>query len=334
MGSAAALDLAIGATAGVLAYYDLERCCEVLRNLQTSHTVFAGVLIVEIRGFNSHMLPLRRKSRTDDALAVEGLGDDAEEALDERATADADAIAKVAIALATGGIVMADLAEVGGALAVVHLVEDVGLEEAVACLGTTCLEISQGGVHDLGSRHIVDAPGIGHPIAGGDGVIARLLDRDMGDVAVDVLRGAISLLGGAGATVDGGVDAPHGGMWVQATMAHGFLIFCPYALFRHPQPPVHGLQDGRCLGTIGPGVLADELSDAGRQLVATIVIGRAVGDGTTAIIEGIARPDTAIGVVEMVAIGIEVAFLPGEMAGEHGPHTAHISGIGIVLEMP
>ena len=59
-----------------------------------------------------------------------------------------------------------------------------------------------------------------------------------------------------------------------------------------------------------------------------------MSNGTTTIVECIAGPDAAISIVKMIAIGIVVAFLPCQMRLEYRPHLSHISGIGIVLEVP
>ena len=59
-----------------------------------------------------------------------------------------------------------------------------------------------------------------------------------------------------------------------------------------------------------------------------------MGDGTTAIIQRIARPDAAISIIEMVAVRVEVAFLPSQVTLQHRPHLLEICLIGIVLEVP
>ena len=188
-------------------------------------------------------------------------------------------------------------------------------------------------MHHLGSGHIVDAPGIGHPVRGGDGIKLSLY-TNMWDVLVDVSCGLIGLLWRTGAAVDGGVDAPDGGVVVQTLQSHCILEFGPHAFVLHPQTGVHGFQDGSGLFTIGLGILADDFRNTGGELVTTVVIGRGMGHGTAAVIEGVAGPDAAIGVVEMVAVGIEVPLLPRQMRHDDGPHLLHIEGVGIVLEVP
>ena len=119
-----------------------------------------------------------------------------------------------------------------------------------------------------------------------------------------------------------------------AFQAHAILILGPHACFRQPQTLVHGLQDSFGLITIGLHILANDFGDTGSQLVAAIVVGRTMSNGTTTVVECIAGPDAAVGIVQMVAIGIVVAFFPCQMRLEYRPHLTHISGIGIVLEVP
>ena len=59
-----------------------------------------------------------------------------------------------------------------------------------------------------------------------------------------------------------------------------------------------------------------------------------MGHGSSAVIQGIARPDAAIGIVEVVAIGVVVTLLPRQVALQQGPHLAHIVLVSIVLEVP
>ena len=59
-----------------------------------------------------------------------------------------------------------------------------------------------------------------------------------------------------------------------------------------------------------------------------------MGHGTSAVIQGIARPDAAIGIVEVVAIRVVVTLLPRQVALQQGPHLAHIVLVGIILEVP
>ena len=59
-----------------------------------------------------------------------------------------------------------------------------------------------------------------------------------------------------------------------------------------------------------------------------------MGDGSAVVIESVGGPDAAVGIVEAVVVGVEVALLPGEMSRQHGPHLPHEDRIGIILEVP
>ena len=126
------LGIDITAQTGVLTDNDLQWLTEMLGNLVSLHPTLTRVRIRKVGRLDGHAIPPCREVGTDDALSVERLRDDAKESLNERTAGDADTVAEVAIALATGSIVLTDLPEVGWRLAVVHLVEDVGLHQVVA----------------------------------------------------------------------------------------------------------------------------------------------------------------------------------------------------------
>ena len=88
-----------------------------------------------------------------------------------------------------------------------------------------------------------------------------------------ILRSPIRLFRRAGTTINGRIDAPDSSTLVDALFAHQVLIFCPMAFLIEPQSLVHGLEDSLCLLLVRCGILAQELGNAGRQLIATIVIG-------------------------------------------------------------
>ena len=74
--------------------------------------IFTRVLIFYIGCFNTSCLPLRRKTWTDNALAIQGLRNNTKESLQQGAGRNADTVAKVTIALTTSRIVRADLSEI------------------------------------------------------------------------------------------------------------------------------------------------------------------------------------------------------------------------------
>ena len=145
--------------------------------------------------------PLGGEAGAQHETAVQGIGLDTAESLHQQARGHADGVAEVAVALASGSIVEADLAQIAGALAEVHAVEQGALHQMVALAAASGLEVGQGGVHHLGKGDIVDAPRVGQPIGGGEGGIACGIDglrlgrtlshlhRDVGDGAVDVAGG-------------------------------------------------------------------------------------------------------------------------------------------------
>ena len=71
---------------------------------------------------------------------------------------------------------------------------------------------------------------------------------------------------------------------MQTLQSHRVLIFCPDILTIHPQPLVHGLKNGLRLLGVGLRVFTKYLSNTGSEFVASIIIGRAMGDGTAIII--------------------------------------------------
>ena len=73
-----------------------------------------------------------------------------------------------------------------------------------------------------------------------------------------------------------------------------------------------------------------QFGDACRKAVGAVVVGRRVSDGSAVVVEGVACPDAAVGVVEMVVVRVEVAFLPFEVPLQHGEELSHLHGVGIV----
>ena len=88
-----------------------------------------------------------------------------------------------------------------------------------------------------------------------------------------ILRSPIRLFRRAGTTINGRIDAPDSSTLVDALFAHQVLIFSPMAFLIEPQSLVHGLQDSLRLLLVRCGILAQDLGNAGSQLIATIVIG-------------------------------------------------------------
>ncbi len=110
------------------------------------------------------------------------------------------------------------------------------------------------------------------------------------------------------------VDGPHRGVLVQAAVPHLVAVFGPVAFVGQPQLAAQGFEDGVGLVAVGRRIETDRFGDAGRLAVGVVVIGCRMGHGAARVVERIARPDAAVGVVEMVAVGVEVALLPLQMA--------------------
>ena len=115
---------------------------------------------------------------------------------------------------------------------------------------------------------------------------------------------------------------------------HQILVFSPVSLVIQPQSAVHRLAYGFSLTAIRRSILADEFGDTGSQQIAAVVVCRRMGHRPAVIIECVTRPDTAVGIVEMVAVGVVVAFLPCKMCLDDRPHLPHIGRVGIIAEMP
>ena len=54
----------------------------------------------------------------------------------------------------------------------------------------------------------------------------------------------------------------------------------------------------------------------------------------TVVLQGVACPDTTISIIQSIIVRVPSILLPSQMPLDDGPHLAHISGVGIKLEMP
>ena len=59
-----------------------------------------------------------------------------------------------------------------------------------------------------------------------------------------------------------------------------------------------------------------------------------MGHCSAVVLQGIAGPDAAIGIIKMVAVGVPCAFLPIQMPPDDGPEPAHHRRVGIELKVP
>ena len=120
---------------------------------------------------------------------------------------------------------------------------------------------------------------------------------------------------------------------MEASVRTIVLELSPVTAAVHPQHAVDGTSDGFGLGTIGGRILAYRLGNIGGDAVGQHIVCRRMRDRATAVIEGVAGPDAAVGVVEMVAVGVEVAFLPVEVQLDNGEKLTHRGGVGGMTEM-
>ena len=148
----------------------------------------------------------------------------------------------------------------------------------------------------------------------------------------------ISLFGRTCTAIDGRVDAPDGRIGVYALQSHEILKFCPvsvnFIFGRQPKAAIHGFEYCFCLPTIGSRIHPYQFCNPSDQKIAAIVIGRSMSNCSAVVVEGIAGPDAAVSIVEMVSVGIPVSFFPFEMEFQRGPEFTHKCSIRIVLEMP
>ena len=139
----------------------------------------------------------------------------------------------------------------------------------------------------------------------------------------------IPLAHGAQSAVDRCIHAPKSCTLMLPSLAHAVFIFGPMTCWQ-PQHRVAGCLYGIGLTVISATVLAEHLCYACCHSVGTIVIGCGMCHCTSTVIECIAGPDAAIGIIEMVAIRIKISFLPCQVRFYHWPHSAHICSVGII----
>ena len=123
-------------------------------------------------------------------------------------------------------------------------------------------------------------------------------------------------------------------MVMQSFMPHEVLMFSPDTLLRHPQGGIKSREYLVSLFLIRGGILTYLFSYLGGYFVGTVIVCRRVGNSTAIVIEGIARPDTAICVIQTIVVRVVVAFLPCEMQSDGCPHLAGIVQVAGSFDMP
>ncbi len=81
-------------------------------------------------------------------------------------------------------------------------------------------------------------------------------------------------------------------------------------------------------------VVAEQSGNLGCLAVGAQVVGRAVGHGSAAIVEAVAGPDAAVGVVETVVVGVKDTLLPVEMPLDGRPELAGLLQVARPVEVP
>ncbi len=220
-------------------------------------------------------------------------------------------VGKIAVTLAAGRIVGAYLAEVERRGSGVHIVNHHTLHQPVGIVGTTSLPIGKSGVHDFGYRHIIYTPGVRFPV-GGRYCVERVtaVDRQAGNFAVDIACGRVTLKFITHTRVDGMIDSPHRRIGMQTLMAAKVAVFGPATLVGHPQGRIDGSIYGSSLSLIRGSILAYGTRHASSHEIGKIVVSRRVGHRTSAIIKRVTSPYAAIGVIQVVAVRVEIEFFP------------------------
>ena len=254
-------------------------------------------------------------------------------------------IAEVTIALRAGHVVLGNLTEVGRAGAEVHAIEHRGTQQVVTLLVARSLPVGKGGVHHLGKRHVVGAPAVGLPCGRRDsidGVVQRHAeavfadDGDVGNLTVNVLCAAIVHNGSAHLAVDSMIDGPHAWHGVQSLQAHQVAALSPYAALLVPEDLGKGCAYAFCLFLVisSLSALSQPLGNDRSKHVCAIVERGRMGDSPSAIVEPVACPDAAVGIVQSVAVRVEVALLPCQRALDDGEDALRISPVASPLKMP
>ena len=135
----------------------------------------------------------------------------------------------------------------------------------------------------------------------------------MRNFAVDVFQRLPGLEPICEGRIDGVIDRPDAGLFVCQAVTEGIPVLCMPAAFGQPETAVRGF-----LNPIGPGIvwcsiLSDDLCQLCDRSVRPVHVGGAVGDGSSAVLHGITGPDGRVGIIEPVAVRIEIPVFPREV---------------------
>ena len=179
---------------------------------------------------------------------------------------------------------MRKLSKVGRRLSVEHIIHHAGHQQVVALYIISGLKTGQRHMHRLCRSHIIDTPGIRHPVGRGNGFVVGILHSDMRDMRSHPVHSLISLSWRTGPAVNRRIDAPNGRRLMLALQSHTVFILCPDTLLAQPQSLVHRFEDSLSLLLIRFSILTNDVCDTRGQQIATVVVGRRMGHGTTTII--------------------------------------------------
>ena len=232
---------------------DFQRLAEVLLYLVDVLAGLPAIGVRQVGRVDGGVVPFYGESRTYDAHAVKRMGHDAEQSLYQCARRRSRTVREVAVALAPCRVQIAYLSEVGRTAAQVHLVQHRCLQQLEALARTTGLEVGQRHVQVFGRCHVVDAPGVGHPVARAhhrellvaEGLRQRrrlpvvffrnsVAQRHVRNHRVHVVGSLEGLLLRTGAAVDGRVDAPQRRVFMHPFQSHQVLVFRPVVLPLYP----------------------------------------------------------------------------------------------------
>ena len=114
--------------------------------------------VSNIRSRESCLLPIHRKTGTDQNPPIHCIRQDAKQALNQQAGSNSNRITEIAVTLSTCSIIKADLSEIAGTISQIHTIKYGTLHQFISRFGTARLKISQCSMHYLSKSHIVNAP--------------------------------------------------------------------------------------------------------------------------------------------------------------------------------
>ena len=180
-------------------------------------------------------------------------------------------------------------------------------------------------MHEFGKGNVVERPGVGLPIGGGQRVERGVCksggaDGDVRYLAVDVFERLPGLEAIGQGGVNGVVDGPQSGLLMGQFPTKGIAEFGMSPTHGQPEQAVRCLFDVVGLRTVWQGILSEYSSKPFHRPVCPVHVGGTVRHGAPAVLQRITGPDGGISIVESIAIRIEISFLPGQVQIDDRPH--------------